>query len=145
MKKIIIIALICMLPLYACSQENIGKFIDAFQMGYSYSKKDPFNYNINVKWGKRWGVFNSFDGKGVIAGVSFRHTKKIPLYISTGVGFNEKENPKLIDYNLNYGYNYQIGIQYDIYLPHNFVIGLETYYNHFMGVGLGVSLGLGYK
>ena len=85
--------------------------------------------------------------------------KKIPLYISAGVGYGadqeiwqryEKYNFEYVsdEYNLvsyekskKTGINYQIGLEYD-FIMKSWMIGVESYYNKYMGVGLGVVFGI---
>lgn len=42
------------------------------------------------------------------------------------------------------GINYQIGLEYD-FIMKSWMIGLESYYNKYMGIGFGVTFGMNFN
>jgi len=104
------------------------------------------NFDFNNCWGVTFGVLYS--------------PVKAPFYISFGLGYGVKEEywSRGITYHFTYikdeyrtetyikdkksGINYHFELQYDFFTGKSFVMGMETFYNRFLGVGVGLSLGL---
>lgn len=187
MKKILFSFILFLFPILSFSQtEKNGDFSFIYQIGYSCSQGSAFNMSMAMK--KTWGIFVNYGGFGpersfetgidynyntevisnekdknnkwsIVVGPTFRVLKKIPLYISAGVGYGtdqeiwqryEKYNFEYVsdEYNLvsyekskKTGINYQIGLEYD-FIMKSWMIGVESYYNKYMGVGLGVVFGI---
>jgi len=189
MKKLVIITtLLAILPICASAQNNDPIVV---QVGYSYASKQPFNMNMNVKWGDRWGMFFGMNGYGTlgtmktginygsitsteviydrfdyeniyggVGGVLYRPIKKTPFYLSVVLGYGVKEInwKKYVKYDFTYikdeynlisyvkdkksGVNFQFGAQYDLYINSLFAISIESYYNSYVGLGIGVSFGV---
>lgn len=114
-----------------------------------------YNYNTEVTSDEK----DKNNKWSIVVGPTFRIVKNIPLYISAGIGYGSDQEiwQRYERYNFEYlsdeynlisyekskksGINYQIGLEYD-FIMKSWMIGLESYYNKYMGVGFGISLGM---
>ena len=121
---------------------------------------DGIDYSGISKTEIRYDDFDFNNCWGVTFGVLYSPVK-VPFYISFGLGYGVKEEywSRGITYHFTYikdeyrtetyvkekksGISYHVGLQYDFFTKGSWVIGLETFYNRFLGVGLGISLGFG--
>ena len=187
MKKFFIAATFALASVCAYSQNKNTPV--SYQIGYAYSTHAPFNWTQHIKWGDQWGMFTNFGMKGtlfeyesgidygynteviydrfesenrfaVVGGVAYRIIKKIPFYVSAGIGYGSaSENwEKYTKYNFNYlpdeyqmksyikpiksGFAYQLGVQYDFHFGQYWLMGIEIFHNNYLGVGFGISLGV---
>ena len=134
-----------------------GIFVNYGGFGPQRNFETDIDYNYNTE------VISDEKDKNnkwsIVVGPTFRIVKNIPLYISAGIGYGSDQEiwQRYERYNFEYlsdeynlisyekskksGINYQIGLEYD-FIMKSWMIGLESYYNKYMGVGFGISLGM---
>lgn len=134
-----------------------GIFVNYGGFGSQRNFETDIDYNYNTE------VISDEKDKNnkwsIVVGPTFRIIKNIPLYISAGIGYGSDQEiwQRYERYNFEYlsdeynlisyekskktGVNYQIGLEYD-FIMKSWMIGLESYYNKYMGVGFGISLGM---
>lgn len=134
-----------------------GIFVNYGGFGPQRNFETDIDYNYNTE------VISDEKDKNnkwsIVVGPTFRIVKNIPLYISAGIGYGSDQEiwQRYERYNFEYlsdeynlisyekskksGINYQMGLEYD-FIMKSWMIGLESYYNKYMGVGFGISLGM---
>lgn len=134
-----------------------GIFVNygGFRPQRNFETDIDYNYNTEVISDEK----DKNNKWSIVVGPTFRIIKNIPLYISAGIGYGSDQEiwQRYERYNFEYlsdeynlisyekskktGVNYQIGLEYD-FIMKSWMIGLESYYNKYMGVGFGISLGM---